>query len=180
MPDPVVTPVPIAGVAVVAELARDVWYATYPGIISADQIEYMLGERYTPEVIRGEIEMGTAGWDQVVEDGVAVAFVSYFAAESVGDLKVDKLYVAGAAQRKGYGGILLDHVTAVGRERGFRSLILAVNKRNEQAIRAYRKHGFRVREAVTKDIGHGFVMDDYIMEREIPGDAAGGEGVTNV
>lgn len=169
MPGTSVLPVAVADVADIAALARDVWYATYPGIISLEQIEYMLSERYTPEVIRREIEAGTAGWDQVLENGAPVAFVSYFPAETAGDLKVDKLYVAVDGQRKGYGGMLLDHVAKVGRTRGFRSLILAANKRNEQAISAYRKHGFRVRAAVTKDIGGGFVMDDFIMERAIDG-----------
>ena len=42
--------------------------------------------------------------------------------------------------------------------------MLAVNKRNAAAIAAYRKHGFEIVEAVVKDIGGGFVMDDYIME----------------
>jgi ribosomal protein S18 acetylase RimI-like enzyme len=42
--------------------------------------------------------------------------------------------------------------------------VLAVNKHNAQAIAAYRKNGFRVADAVVKDIGGGFVMDDYIME----------------
>ncbi|HEY5475977.1 MAG TPA: GNAT family N-acetyltransferase [Tepidiformaceae bacterium] len=169
MPAVSVVPVAAGDAEAIAELARDVWYATYPGIISVEQIEYMLGERYTPEVIRREIETAAAGWDQVQEDGRPAAFVSYFPAESAGDLKVDKLYVAQAAQRKGYGGVLLDHVAEVGRQRGFRWLILAVNKHNEQAIHAYRKHRFRVRDAVTKDIGGGFVMDDFIMERAIPG-----------
>jgi len=171
MPETSVLPVAITDAAAIAALARDVWYATYPGIISLEQIEYMLDERYTPEVIRREIEAGVAGWDQVVEDGRPIAFVSYLPGESPGDLKVDKLYVAEEAQRKGYGGLLLDHVAEVGRDRGFQWLILAVNKRNEQAIRAYRKHGFWVREAVTKDIGQGFVMDDFIMERAIDGAA---------
>jgi hypothetical protein len=42
-----------------------------------------------------------------------------------------------------------------------------VNKRNASAIAAYRKHGFDVRESVVKDIGGGFVMDDYIMEKRL-------------
>ena len=43
------------------------------------------------------------------------------------------------------------------------TLILAVNKRNERAIAAYRKYGFVVRDAVRVDIGKDFVMDDFIM-----------------
>jgi len=162
-----IIPVPLDDVQAIAALAREVWYATYPGIISTGQIEYMLGQRYTPEVIRREIENHDAAWDELRDDGKLVAFISYFPADSAGDLKVDKLYVAKTGQRKGYGGRLLDHAARTGRDRGFEHLILAVNKKNEQAINAYRKHGFRVREAVTKDIGEGFVMDDFIMERAI-------------
>jgi len=44
-------------------------------------------------------------------------------------------------------------------------VILAVNKRNTAAINSYRKYGFAVREAIVDDIGHGFVMDDFIMEK---------------
>jgi len=40
-----------------------------------------------------------------------------------------------------------------------------VNKRNEKAIGSYKKYGFVVREAIVDDIGCGFVMDDFVMEK---------------
>ena len=46
-------------------------------------------------------------------------------------------------------------------------MILAVNKRNTTAIGSYRKYGFVVRESIVDDIGHGFVMDDYVMEKKL-------------
>jgi diamine N-acetyltransferase len=46
-------------------------------------------------------------------------------------------------------------------------VLLAVNKRNVNAINAYLKHGFRIAEAVVKEIGGGFVMDDYVMEKVV-------------
>ena len=36
-----------------------------------------------------------------------------------------------------------------------------------EAIAAYRKHGFEVRDSIVKAIGGGFVMDDYIMARPV-------------
>jgi hypothetical protein len=45
--------------------------------------------------------------------------------------------------------------------------MLAVNKRNENAIAAYAKHGFAIVESVVKDIGGGFVMDDYVMSMHV-------------
>ena len=47
------------------------------------------------------------------------------------------------------------------------TLILNVNKNNGQAIRAYEKRGFAIREAVVNDIGRGYVMDDYVMAKPI-------------
>ena len=42
-----------------------------------------------------------------------------------------------------------------------------VNKHNDLAIRAYRAKGFQTIDAVETDIGNGFVMDDFIMEKRV-------------
>jgi ribosomal protein S18 acetylase RimI-like enzyme len=42
-----------------------------------------------------------------------------------------------------------------------------VNKGNARAIAFYRKHGFDIAESVVVDIGGGFVMDDYVMGKEL-------------
>ena len=44
-------------------------------------------------------------------------------------------------------------------------MILQVNKRNTKAISSYRKYGFEVRSSTVDDIGGGYVMDDYVMEK---------------
>jgi len=144
-------------------LAGIAWRAHYPGIISVAQIEYMLAQRYNMSVIRGELERGEARWDVLRVDGMMTAFASYFASERPRAARLDKLYVHPGHLRKGYGGMLIDHACKVMREAGCDTLMLAVNKHNASAIAAYRKHGFRIAESVTKDIGGGFVMDDYIM-----------------
>jgi hypothetical protein len=42
-----------------------------------------------------------------------------------------------------------------------------VNKRNTRAIAAYQRNGFVTADSVVTDIGGGFVMDDYIMAKEL-------------
>jgi ribosomal protein S18 acetylase RimI-like enzyme len=167
MTETIIRAVAAADIPAIAALARAIWLDHYPAIISVEQIEYMLAERYSPAQMREEIDGGTIGWEQIVVDGAPVAFASYFASEMPGEMKLDKLYVHPGHQRAGYGGKLIAHVAAVAANRGFRRLILAVNKNNVQAIGAYRKHGFAVRESVTKEIGNGFVMDDYVMVKEL-------------
>ena len=46
-----------------------------------------------------------------------------------------------------------------------RSAYLTVNRGNAKAIRAYERNGFKVVRTQVTDIGNGFVMDDYVMEK---------------
>jgi diamine N-acetyltransferase len=150
-------------VETLAALAREIWHAHYPDIISPEQIEYMLAQRYRPELIREELRRGDSWWDALVLDGELVGFSSYFLTGNPGEMKLDKLYVLPVVQRRGHGGRLIARAAEVARGQGCSRLVLAVNKRNANAIAAYRKHGFEVVGAAVKDIGEGFVMDDYIM-----------------
>jgi ribosomal protein S18 acetylase RimI-like enzyme len=147
-------------------LARDVWRAHYPAIIGTAQTEYMLDQRYVPSLIREELARGV-WWDTLAEDGTLLAFASSLPWEMPGTVKLDKLYVHPQHQRMGYGGALLEHTCERAARLGFSKVLLAVNKHNTKAINAYRKHGFEIAEAIVKDIGGGFVMDDYIMEKVV-------------
>jgi RimJ/RimL family protein N-acetyltransferase len=42
-----------------------------------------------------------------------------------------------------------------------------VNKNNVNSIKVYEKLGFKKTGPVIQDIGNGFVMDDYKMEKDI-------------
>jgi GNAT superfamily N-acetyltransferase len=62
---------------------------------------------------------------------------------------------------------LLQHCEDEARRFGARRLLLAVNKRNARPIAAYQRNGFAVIESVVSDFGGGFVMDDFIMAKEL-------------
>ena len=154
----------------IAALAREIWLAHYTGIIGIEQIEYMLRQRYEPALIRAELQRGGVWWDKLLLGDEIVGFSSCFLTGEPGEMKLDKLYVRQDQQRHGYGGRLIGRAVAVARAQGCSRLVLAVNRNNLGAIAAYGKHGFKIRDAIVKDIGGGFVMDDYIMETAITGD----------
>ncbi len=152
-----------------ASLARAIWRAHYPGIISAAQIEYMLAERYDEAVIREELTRRDLWWEVLMLDGSITGYTSYFLTDSAGEMKIDKLYLHPGVQRRGHGGRLIDHVAAFALERGCTRLTLAVNRNNQTAIAAYHKHGFQIAETSVRKIGGGFLMDDYIMTKPVIG-----------
>lgn len=158
-------------VPALAVLAHEIWRAHYPGIISAAQIEYMLAERYDEAVIREELKRNDLWWDVLILNGQITGYSSYFltgaVAGTMDEMKIDKLYMHPRAHRQGYGGALINHVAAFARKRGCTRLTLAVNRHNQPAIDAYHKHGFHIADTSVREIGGGFLMDDYIMTKSV-------------
>ncbi len=162
-----VAPLAVADIERLIALAGEIWRRHYADIISAAQIEYMLKQRYTAEALREELQRKDLWWDQLLVDARMAGFASYFLTRNAGEMKLDKLYVHHDHQRKGYGGMLLDRALTIARAYGCDTLMLAVNKHNRNAIAAYEKHGFWIAESVVTDIGGGFVMDDYVMMKDV-------------
>jgi diamine N-acetyltransferase len=150
-----------------AELAGVIWRQHYPGIISPEQIDYMLGKMYSLETLREEMcAKGIRFWRLVVE-GRFVGFATVGPMPEPGVMKLHKCYLLPEMHGRGYGGLLLQHCEREVRQLGMWRMILAVNKQNAKAIRAYHRNGFTVIESVITDFGSSFVMDDYIMAKDL-------------
>ena len=162
-----ISPVHDADIAPVCALAREIWMQHYPGIITVKQIEYMLAQRYSPDAIRTQLQAGEAWWDKLEVRGELCGFASYERGAQARTMKLDKLYVHQLARCRGYGAALIDHVATAARRQGMNNLSLQVNKANHGSVAVYRRAGFAVTKAVKADIGNGFFMDDYVMEKEV-------------
>ena len=158
-----------ADLPAISELAGVVWRACYPGIITHAQIDYMLARMYSLDVLRDEIRSQGIRYDPLLVDGQPAGFASYGPTSEAGVMKLHKLYLSPEMHGRGLGSRLLQHVEREVRAGAGRRLTLSVNKRNTKAITAYQRNGFVVAESVVTDIGGGFVMDDYIMAKELTG-----------
>ena len=79
--------------------------------------------------------------------------------------KLHKIYVLTSQQRKGTGKFVIDHIIKEIREQGAAALQLQVNLHNK-AKGFYEKIGFSVIETINLDIGNGYFMNDYVMEKK--------------
>jgi ribosomal protein S18 acetylase RimI-like enzyme len=152
-------------VQTVARLAEEIWTQHYEPIIGRDQVVYMLEKFQSPAAIGGQIRSGM----EYFLLHCAQTAEGYFAIErklADNSLFVSKLYVRQEFRGNGLARRALDFMLAHARERSLRTLWLTVNI-NNPAIDAYMKLGFRVTGPIVADIGGGYVMDDYRMERAI-------------
>jgi ribosomal protein S18 acetylase RimI-like enzyme len=146
----------------VCRLARRIWQDTYPGIISQQQIDAMLADRYSPQAILAQLDDPRHTWLIALGGRDLTGFAHAYLED--GGCKLDKLYVDPCDQRRGIGHALFHAIHGFARQHQAQRVWLQVNRHNSRAISAYRKYGFEIVEARVFDIGDGFVMDDYLME----------------
>lgn len=163
---PGILPVTPPDAPIIATLAETIWRRHYVDIISAAQIDYMLQQRYRPELIGRQLSNPDIWWRKLTLNGAIIGFSCCMRTRNPGELKIDKLYIHHDHHRKGYGALLVADAIRILRENQLRSLILTVNKNNRSAISAYRHYGFAITGDSIVDIGNGFVMNDYLMTLE--------------
>ncbi|MGE5170332.1 MAG: GNAT family N-acetyltransferase [Rudaea sp.] len=162
-----IAPAGVDELGLVRALADEIWHRHYPGIISGEQIDYMLAEGYSDAALGQFVSAADAGLAIARHPGRAVGFVAWRQRDAGGAMRLEKLYVLPECHGLGIGRALIEHVVAHARQRRCRVVELNVNRANAKAITAYERCGFAIRESGDFPIGNGFVMEDYIMERAL-------------
>ncbi len=151
----------------IQQLAHAIWREHYPGIISREQIEYMLAAGYNLDALRRDLTRGQIRYDRALIDGKLVGFSAYGPHPDAGALMLHKLYVDAATRGRGCARKLVAAACDFARAHSFDRIVLRVNKRNQIAIAAYERIGFTRRGTIVSDIGGGFCMDDYLMQLDL-------------
>jgi GNAT superfamily N-acetyltransferase len=154
-------------IPLIQDLSGRIWREHYPGIITREQIDYMLGKMYASDVMRDEIMNKGYRYIIVSAGTMPIGFIAYRQGEPSRAVLISKLYLLPSFHGKGIGRKMLGHVKDYASKTGAQTLYLFVNKNNVKAIAAYERFGFVKAEAVVSDIGGGFVMDDYRMEFDL-------------
>lgn len=151
--------------AELAGMAEDIWREYYVSIITLDQIDYMIEKYQSVPAVQDQIV--NQGYDYYVmrHDGLPVGYLSV--KEEGGKLFLSKFYVSQEHRGQGYASQAMAFLEELCIEKGLSHIWLTVNRHNESSIGVYRKKGFRVIREQVADIGNGYVMDDFVMEKEI-------------
>ena len=151
------------GLSEVAAMADVVWHEYFPCILTDGQIDYMVERFQSERAMREQVSEKGYRYAFIMDGDVRVGYTGI----SVSDRKlfISKLYLLKENRGKGYGTAALQMLFDLAREEGLRSAYLTVNKYNDRAIRTYRANGFETIQSIVTDIGEGFVMDDFVMEK---------------
>ena len=152
-------------IAKLAALAEEIWREHFTPLLEPGQVDYMLEKFQSVPAMTEQLENGGYQYYFLQAGGESIGYTGV--KPENGKLFLSKLYIRSQNRGKGYASQAFSFLEDLCRKEGLSAIWLTVNRHNEVPIAVYRKKGFvTVREQVA-DIGSGYVMDDYIMEKTI-------------
>lgn len=149
-------------VQLIHDLAESIWYPTYRGVISEDQIQFMLEKSYSEEGLLQSMDTGQLFY-LIFVGNEAKGFIGLKINEPV--LRIEKLYLSPNVQGMGLGKAFINFAKEFAINCGLSILELNVNRGNK-AYEFYLKQGFKVVETV--DIPYyQYVLNDYILQQDL-------------
>lgn len=147
-------------------LARQIWNEHYSKIITQQQIDYMLAKFQSEQAITEQINNGVEYY-LLKDNSEHSGYIAVNFSPEKSNAKLSKYYVKKSKRGKGLGRKAVEFIEQRCRKLGIEKLWLTVNKNNSNSISIYEKLGFENKGSVVQDIGQGFVMDDYKMEKQV-------------
>jgi GNAT superfamily N-acetyltransferase len=155
----------IADLPLIREIAYKTWPETYGHILSAAQVDFMLDLFYSEEILLKNMTEKGHHFLLANENGNCLGFASYeHQYTGINITRLHKIYLLREAQGKGAGIQLLNAVERAARQNHSMAISLNVNRFNK-AKEFYLKAGYIIMGEENLEIGHGYLMEDYKMEK---------------
>ena len=151
-------------ITAVETLADMIWREHYTSIIGQAQVDYMLRTFQSKKAIKEQIEDG-ASYYLMMDVDRPIGYMSLYLQEEL--LFLSKIYVSTSKRGQGHARHALAFLEQLAIDNGLHTIELTVNKYNTLAITAYERMGLKNSGSIVQDIGHGFVMDDFVMRKSI-------------
>jgi GNAT superfamily N-acetyltransferase len=158
----VIRPASFSDIPFIRDLAYRTWPTSYRDLLGSKQMEYMLDLFYSQASLEKQMQEHHYFYLALLQYQ-PVGFAS-FSSTGKDIYKLQKLYVLPAEQKSGVGKTLLEMVETVSKSMGAKRLSLNVNRKNA-AKDFYERNGFAVLKEEDVDIGKGYFMNDYVMEK---------------
>lgn len=150
---------------IIQEIAQQTWPDTYGDILSKEQLKFMLEAFYSEAALNENVVSKGHHFLLAKEENIVLGFASYeHNYQENNRTRIHKIYVLPQTQWKGIGNALIGYIEKLAIENYSTALSLNVNRFNK-ALTFYKKKGFEVIEKVDIEIGHGYLMEDYVMEK---------------
>ncbi len=149
----------------VVNLAKEIWEDHFTPLIGSEQVEYMLSNYQSINSITKQIQDENFSYYSVTNGDDLLGYFAYY--PKCEQLYLSKFYLKKEARGAGFGRKVITFLESEARDMQAKSLELNVYKGNDHTISIYEKMGFRIVAEPQIDIGNGFILNDYVMQKEL-------------
>ncbi len=151
----------------IQEIAYKTWPITYGEILSETQLKYMLDLFYSEEALTAQFDEKEQLFYVIIEEESALGFIGIeHNYQNENKTKIHKIYILPETQGKGIGKTAIEAIEKLALENNATSVLLNVNRFNK-ALNFYEKIGFKIIDEVNIELDHGYLMEDYVMEKKL-------------
>ncbi|SHE66252.1 Ribosomal protein S18 acetylase RimI [Pedobacter caeni] len=151
----------------IQKIAHETWPDTFGAILSKEQISYMLEMMYSTAALTEQTSVKGHQFLLVKDETKHLGYASFeLNYKGLSKTKIHKIYILPEAQGKGVGKLLMNTITGIAKENNNDTLSLNVNRDNS-AFAFYQNIGFEKVGEENIDIGDGFLMEDFIMDKKL-------------
>lgn len=144
---------------IIQSIAQEVMHETYDAVAAEGEVDYILNLQHTPEAIGNFVSEGYT-YKIIYLNGEEVGFYAFCLAKDCnesfnGGTYLSKLYVKDFARGKKMSTRIFASLA--------RPIYLTVKQTGVRAINVYKHCGFKILQSVKRDMGNGYISDDFLM-----------------
>lgn len=151
-------------VSVLSKLASKIVKEHFDPLIGSQQNDYMIQKFQSVTAIKEQLQHGYQYFFVCDDENKKAGFLAFY--KRGNEVYLSKFYLKKEYRGMGISKDMLKFVILKTKEIKLNSIVLNVNRDNS-AIYAYEKLGFKKIREEKNEIGHGFIMDDFVYEYKI-------------
>ena len=147
----------------ISRLAENIWPKHFTPLVGEEQAQYMLEHMQSEEIIKRQVDEKKVHYFLIAPYLDSIGYIAIVARAQ--SLFLSNFFIGWHYRAKGYGRSVLQEAELIARGIRKKRLTLRVNRNNEEAIRFFHREGFKSVGSNSKNIGHGFTLDDILMAK---------------
>lgn len=147
----------------IAKMAKEIWNVHYVSMVGQEQVDYMLEKFYNHKSLLEQMNDKKHCFYLIEQQTEIIGFLSV-SSENNTDYFLHKFYIYTDKSGTGAGTETLTQLIEL---INAKTLTLTVNRENFKSINFYFKNGFKINRVEDFNIGNGYFMTDFVMQKVV-------------
>lgn len=147
-------------------IAHEIWSDHFKTMFDKETLPKLIEAAQSRKAILSQIEEGYQ-YFFIDQDDKNIGYFAYKIDQSKDELFLSKIYVYSNQRGKGVGKEVLNHLEKLSYAAGVSKIVLTVNHKNTDSIKAYEKWGFANLGLIKRQFENGLIVEDIKMEKSV-------------